>query len=144
MARIEVQSGTDKDCVSKLSYQVTGSVCIVYHTGRVCYCVKRLSNPRSSKMKYMVEDLYTLSTSLLPCEQIDGRDTRYLNHSRQPTINPLKNSLDGMLYNDIFFSSPSLTLPPKWVYNPKTLQFPLQCSIKQFTSVSYLHKESST
>ena len=90
MARIEIQSGTDKDCVSKLSYQVTGSVCIVYHTGRVCYCVKRLSNPRSSKMKYMVEDLYTLSPSILPCEQIDGRDTRYLNHSRQPTINPFK------------------------------------------------------
>ena len=92
----------------------------------------------------MVEDVYALPPSLLPCDPVDGCDTRYLNHSHQPVINPSKNPLDILFYNDTFFSSPSLTLPLKFDYTRETLRVPPHYSTSQFTFLSFLHNESKT
>lgn len=59
----------------------------------------------------MAENWYALLLYILLCELVDGGDIRYLNHSHQPIIDPLKKPLKILLYNDILFSSLSLTLP---------------------------------
>ena len=86
--------------------------------------------------------MYALPPSPLPFDPVDGCDTRHLNHSHQPVINPLKSLSDILLYNDTLFSPRSLTLQPKFDYTPKTLHALSHCSPNQFPSLSSLHKES--
>ena len=48
----------------------------------------------------MAHDLYPLPPSLKPFEPIDSTDTRYLNHTHAPLVNPLKRALHIELYNE--------------------------------------------
>ena len=75
---------------------------------------------------------------------MDGCDTWYLNYSYQPVVNPLYQSLDIMMYYPTLFSFLPLTLPPKFIYTPKILQYSSQQSSKEFSPVSSLRKESGT
>lgn len=104
MTCTEVQSDAKKGCVGKLSCQISEPFRIVFHTGHRSYFVQRLSNPRSYKINCMAENLYTLPPSLLPWDLVDGCDSRYLKKFRQPVTNPLKKSLDILLYNDTYWA----------------------------------------
>ena len=52
--------------------------------------------------------------------------------------------MDIFLYTNTFFHSPPLTVPTKFDYNRKMLQFLLHCSPSQFSSLSSLRKGSET
>ena len=48
----------------------------------------------------MARDLYPVPPSLKLCEPIDSVDTRCLNQTHAPLVNPLKKSLHIELFND--------------------------------------------
>ena len=89
MDRTAVQSDKSKDKVAKLSYAVRGPFQIIQGTSRGGYIVRKLNKPDSPDLKFMSEDLYILPPSLKPCEPVDGLDTRYLNQTHAPIVNPL-------------------------------------------------------
>ena len=99
MARAAVQSDKSKDKVAKLSYVVRGPFQIKRGSGWGGYIVRKLTKPDSSELKFMSEDVYTLPPSLKPCEPVDGLDTRYLNQTHAPIVNPLYRPLSIELYN---------------------------------------------
>ena len=90
MARTAIQSNKTTNKVAKLCYVVCGPFQIVRGTGRGSYIVQKLKKPNSPEFKFMSEDLYILPPSLKPCEPVDDSDTRYLNHSYVPIVDPLK------------------------------------------------------
>ena len=112
MDRTAIQSDKIKDKVAKLSYTVQGSLQIVRGTGRGGYIVRKLHKPDSPELNFMSEDVYILPPSLKPCEPVDSSDTRYLNQSHAPIVNPLKEPLSIELYNEKWFSPPPKTSPP--------------------------------
>ena len=93
MARTAVQSDKSKDKVAKLSYAVRGPFQIIRGTGRGGYIVRKLNKPDSPELKFMSEDLCILPPSLKPCKPVDGSDTRYLNQTHTPIVNPLQVTL---------------------------------------------------
>ena len=52
------------------------------------FCATNLY-PHSSESKYIDGDLYALPLTVLPCVSVGGYNTRYLNNSHKPIINPL-------------------------------------------------------
>ena len=93
MDRTIVQSDETNNEIAKLFYAVRGPFQIIRDTGRGSYIVRELNRPDSPEFKFMSEDLYILPPSLKPCESMDGSDTRYLNQSHAPIVNPLKKPL---------------------------------------------------
>ena len=67
----------------------------------------------------MIEGLF-VSPSSLPYEIVDRCDARYLNHSYQPIIDPLKEPFYVCLHNNTLFYSP-LILPTKFDYDHQAL-----------------------
>ena len=106
MARTAIQSDLIKNNVAKLSYSVRGPFQIIRKTGLGSYFVRKLNKLDSPELNFMARDLYSLPSSLRPCEQVDSTDTRYLNQTHAPLVNPLKRSLHIELYNEKWFSKP--------------------------------------
>ena len=144
MARWEVQSNKSANKVGKLCYQVRGPFTIVKPTGTGGYIVTKFGKPDGPQLKYMAEELYALPPTLLPCDPVDGSDIRYLNHSHPSVPNPLKDVLDIVSYDTMNFSSPHLTVPPKFDYDRDTLQFIHPSEPTPFPSIVELHDESNT
>ena len=92
----------------------------------------------------MIEDIYYLPLTLLPCDPVDGFDIRYLNHSHPSVHNPLKDVLDMVSYDNFHFSSPNLTAPPKFDYDRDTLRSIHPFKPTPFLSIVELHDESNT
>ena len=91
-----------------MSYVVRGPYQIIRNTARDSYFVRKLHKPDGSELKFMIYDLYPLSPYIKPCEPIDTTDTRYINQSYAPLVNPLMKSPHIELYNDcrtIYFTS---------------------------------------
>ena len=61
--------------------------------------MRKLHEPDSFKLKFMVYDLYHLPRSLKLYDLIDNTDTRYLNQPYAPLINPLEKVLYIELFN---------------------------------------------
>ena len=85
IARISVQSDASTNKVAKLSYQVRGPFRIITCTSQGSYLVRKLYNPDSSELNFMVADRYFLPPSLKPCKPVDSSDTIYLNQSYSPS-----------------------------------------------------------
>ena len=100
MAQTAVQSDKSKAKVAKLSYAVRGPFQIIRDTGRGGYIVRKINKPDSPELKFMSEDLCILPPSLKPCKPVDGSDTRYLNQTHTPIVNPLQKPLSIELYNE--------------------------------------------
>ena len=98
-ARTVVQSDTSTNKIDNLSYQVRGPFFSVTCTSRRNYLVLKLYKPDSPDLQFMVVDLYPLPLSLKLCEHVDSSDTRYLNQSYSPIVNPLREPLNIELYN---------------------------------------------
>ena len=60
----------------------------------------RVTKPDSPTLKFTAVDIYILPPSLKPCEPVDSSDTRYLNQSYSPIVNPLGKPLNIELYNE--------------------------------------------
>ena len=142
MARREVQSNKSTNKVGKLCYQVRGPFVIVKPTGTGGYMVTKFGKSDGPKLRYIAEELYALPPTLLPCDLVDGSDIKYLNHSHPSVLNPLKVVLDIVSYDN--FSSPNLTVPPKFDYDRYTLRFIHHSKSTPFPSIVELHDESNT
>ena len=116
MARTSIQSDQSKNKVAKLSYSVRGPFQIIRKTGLDSYFVRKLDKPDSPELKFMAHDIYPLPPSLKPYEPVDSTDTRYLNQTHAPLVNPLKKSLHINLYNEIFFNKPVPTTDFSFIY----------------------------
>ena len=92
----------------------------------------------------MVEELYALPFIILPCELVNGSDTRYLNHLHPSVHNPLKDVLDIVSYNDTYFLSPHLIASQKFDYNRDTLQCIHPSQLIPFPSIIELYDGSNT
>ena len=68
----------------------------------------------------MSEDLYILPPSLKSCEPIDSADARYLNQYHVPIVNPIKKTLNIVLYNENY-----LTNNPKYWLRHLSIIVPL-------------------
>ena len=90
----------------------------------------------------MAKDLYVLPSKALPCEPVDGTDSRYINLSRHLISNPLKNILNISLYNDTFYSSTLSTLPLKVDYSTKALVLHENSGIYDYPSMKVLHSDT--
>ena len=112
MTRREVMSNKHKNRVGKLTYSVSGPFLITRPTGHGSYFARKLKSKSSVEQNFMAEDLYPLSTSLLPCDQIDGSDIRYLNHSHPSITHPFDKDSNITSYHETHFSSPPLLPPP--------------------------------
>ena len=143
MAQNVVQSDKIKDKVAKLSYTVRGPFQIVRGTGRGGYTVRKLHKADSPELNFMSEDIYILHPSLKPCEPVDRSDTRYLNQSHAPIINPLKKPLRIEVYNEKRFSHPPKTFPPPFFHEHATLSFP-PAATSPFPTLAKLHKDTYT
>ena len=142
MARREVQSNKSTNKVGKLCYQVRRSFVIVKPTGTGGYMVTKFGKSDGPKLRYIAEELYALPPTLLPCDLVDGSDIKYLNHSHPSVFNPLKVVLDIVSYDN--FSSPNLTVPPKFDYDRYTLRFIHHSKPTPFPSIVELHDASNT
>ena len=91
----------------------------------------------------MVADLYALLPSLKPFEPVDSSNSRYLNQSYSPIVNPLRKPLNIELYNEIRFDKPPRTSKALFDYDHFTLAFP-ECPSTSYPLLSYLHDESRT
>ena len=137
MARTAIQSDLSKNKVAKLSYSVRGSYQILR------YFVRKLNKYDSPNLKFMAHILYPLPPSLIPCEPIDSTDTRYLNQTYAPLVNPLKKALHVEMYNEKWFNKPIPTTDSPITYTYDTLKFPDKSPLP-FPSVLELHKETNT
>ena len=105
MTRTAIQSDKKKDKVGKSCYAVRGLYQIIRTTGHGSHSVRKLHRPDSSELKFMAYDLYPSPPSLKPCALVDTIDTRYLNQSHDPIVNPLNKSLHIQLYNEMWFEN---------------------------------------
>ena len=90
MARTTVQSDKANDKVTKLWYIVRSTLQTICGTDHGGYIVRKLNKPNIPEFNFISEDLYILPSSLKLYEPMDGSDTRYLNQSHAPIVNPLK------------------------------------------------------
>ena len=91
----------------------------------------------------MSEDLYILPPSLKPCELVDSFNTRNLNQSHTPIVNPLKKALNIELYIEKWFSKPPATSPPPFLHYHATLLFPSEAT-SLFPTLVKLHEDTHT
>ena len=143
IARTAFQSNASTNKVAKLIYQVRGSFRIVTCSGRGSYLVRKLYKPYSPELKFMTADLYPLPSSLKPYEPVDSFDTRYLNQSYSPIVNPLSKPLNIKFYNETWFDKSPRTSKPSFDYDHPTLAFP-ECPLILFPLLSDLHDELRT
>ena len=106
--------------------------------------MQRVGHPTSPQLKFMAEELYALPSSLLPCEQVNGSDIRYLNYSHPSISNPLENVFCIMSYDTTHLSSPLLATPPKFDHDRDTLRMFHPLKSTAFPSIVELHDESTT
>ena len=92
----------------------------------------------------MTEEIYNLPSTLLPCKPVDGPDIRCPNHSHPSYPNIWKDVLNIVSYDDAYFSSPHLTVPPKFNYDRDVLKFIHPFKHTPFPSIVELHDKSNT
>ena len=113
MVRVAVQSQSGRNKVAKLTYWLRGPYEIVDVLDNGAYNLQKFGKPESTKLKYHAEDISMLPPAIRPVEPLDGPDLRYLNNAHAPIPHPLKQAFDIKLYNEVWFSQPIDTSPPK-------------------------------
>ena len=88
-AHIQVQSLTDKEVVTKLSYRDKDCFIITKDLGHNSFEVQRYDNPTSTKLNHKSPELYLLPPALFLSQPLDIIDQRYLNSTHVPIINLL-------------------------------------------------------
>jgi hypothetical protein len=113
LVRVQVQSNAELHKVAKLSYQVRGPFRILSHSAG-SYQVVPMHRPDSTPLSYPGHLLSPVPAGILPCTPVDSSDFRYLNHGHAPLPNPLKRHLNIEQYNEVWFSDPPPSGPPKY------------------------------
>ena len=87
---------------------------VIEDTGNSAYNVRRYGKPDGPLYKYMTQDLYLLPPTILPCEQMDTPDMRYLNSDFAPRKQPFDN-LDIESYNTKWFDDAPPSQVPTFI-----------------------------
>ena len=112
MARVQVQSSKDKQVVGKLSIEARGPYRIVEDHGNGSYWVQKFDKPDGVLRKFMGQDLYALPPQILPCDDIDLPDFRYLNSNFTPVKHPFKDSCNIESYNSMWLDDQNIVTKP--------------------------------
>jgi hypothetical protein len=100
--------------VAKLAYRLLrGPYEVVDVLEHGTYNLRKFGKPDRVKLKYHAEDISMLPPAIRPVEPLDGPDLRYLNNAHAPIPHPLKQAFDIKLYNEMWFSQPIDSTPPK-------------------------------
>ena len=68
--------------------------------------------PNGAERKFLAQDMYALPPQILPCDQIDLPDLRYLNTDFVPVAHPFKDSFNIESYDSVWFDKqPPSTRP---------------------------------
>ena len=112
MARVQVNSNAKTGVVGKLSIESRGPFRVVTNHGNGSYTVKPFDKPNGAERKFLAQDMYALPPTILPCDQIDLPDLRYMNTDFAPVAHPFKDAFNIESYNSIWFDKqPPLTKP---------------------------------
>ena len=104
MARVAVQSDKSKNKVAKLVYKSRGPFIIMEDTGLGSYKCRRYGRPNGALYKFLTEDIYLLPPQILPCDEVDTPDLRYLNSDFAPNLkHPFHKDFDIQAYNTRWF-----------------------------------------
>ena len=104
MARVAVQSDKSKNKVAKLVYKSKGPYVIVEDTKLGSYMCRKYGRPNGALSKFLTEDLYLLPPLILPCDEVDTPDLRYLNTDFAPNLkHPFHRDFDIEAYNTKWF-----------------------------------------
>ena len=90
IARTSIQRDKAKCKVAKLCYIAQGMFQIIRSTGFDTYIVRKSNKPTGLEFNFMSEVLYIFPPLLKLCKYVDSSDTRYINQSHTPIVNPLK------------------------------------------------------
>ena len=113
MARVAIQSDSSKNKVAKLMYKSKGPYVIVEDSGTGSYECRKYGKPNGATSKFLTEDLYLLPPQIMPCDEVDTTDLRYLNSDFIPTLkHPFHRDFDVEAYNtDWFEEEPTNSAP---------------------------------
>lgn len=104
MARVAVQSDKSKQKVTKLIYKSTGPYVIAEDINLGSYMCRKYGRPNGALSKFMTEDLYLLPPQIMPCDEVDTPNLRYLNTDFAPNLkHPFSKSFDIEAYNTKWF-----------------------------------------
>ena len=102
MARVEVQSSAKNEVVGKLTIESIGPFRILTDHENRSYTVQPFDKSDAVTRKFMAQDLYTLPREILPCNNVDLPDFRYLNNNFAPVKHPFKDSFNIESYNSMW------------------------------------------
>ena len=122
MARVQVNSNAKTGVVGKLSIESRGPFKVAIDHGNGSYTVVPFDKPNGTKRKFLAQDMYALPPQILPYDQVDLPDLRYMNNDFAPVTHPFKDSFNIESYNSIWFekqppsSKPTLQVYVKTIY----------------------------
>ena len=94
MARVTIQSNSEKGISQKLVFRSQVPFVIEHVLGADAYRVRRFGKENGALQKFHADDLYLLPKKILPCEHIDTPYMRYLNTDFAPLNHPLSDVYD--------------------------------------------------
>lgn len=110
--RVQHQSNTATNRVSKLEWDVRGPFEVTAVLGHDAYEVRPLGQPNKASRIYKTDQLRKLPPSIQPCNPLDTVDFRYLNLDRAPIRHPYRETLGISSYNHLWLGEkPPATLP---------------------------------
>ena len=101
MARVQVNSNAKTGIVGKLSIKLRGPFKVAINHGNGSYTVVTFDKPNGTKRNFLAQDMYALPPQILPCDQINFPDLRYMNNNFAPVTHPFKDSFNIESYNSI-------------------------------------------
>ena len=117
MARVAVQSNSDKGISQKLVFRSQGPFVIEHVLGADAYRVRRFGKDNGALQKFHADDLYLLPKTILPCEHLDTPDMRYLNTDHPPLHHPLSDIYDIEGYNIAWYDDKPPSRPPDFLHD---------------------------
>ena len=90
MARVQVQSKAATGIVGKLFIQSRGPYKVIEDHNNGSYLVKSFDKLDATSGKFLAQDLYALPPQILPCDEVDLVDLRYLNIDFTSVAHPFK------------------------------------------------------
>ena len=112
MACVQVQSKAAKDTVGKVSVLSRGPDKITEDHGNGSYSVQPFDKPDAAIRKLLGQDLYALPSQILPCNEVDLVDLRYLKYVFAPVDHHLKYAFDIESYNSMWYDKQPPSIRP--------------------------------